>query len=118
MQNDIFRGRLKAPHTDEIRSFYESVFDWKLTSKTINGKDYYMIEPADGPGGDPTGSIENASTDNWIPFVTVSSVEETLSKAKQKGATIVEDRTQFGDQGYYGIFKDPEGAVLGVWETP
>jgi len=53
----------------------------------------------------------------WLPYVLVDSVDETIKKARQLGATICVEKMSVPDMGSLGIFVDPDGATLAVWEV-
>jgi predicted enzyme related to lactoylglutathione lyase len=118
MDNNFIRGRLKIRDPEGVKSFYELVFEWKLRPETINGRSYLMIEPSEGPGGEPKGEVEKNGDDHWIPFVEVENVAATLDRVTEHGGSIVEDRTEFGKYGFYAIFRDPKGSILGIWQKP
>jgi predicted enzyme related to lactoylglutathione lyase len=48
--------------------------------------------------------------------VLVDSVDTTIQKARQMGAKIVIEKMPIPKMGAFGIFIDPAGAALGVWE--
>lgn len=106
-------------NTDDLsgsRKFYSKLFDWKVAS--MGGDDYLMVNtgPKSTGGGmqqKPMPEAPNA----WLPYVTVASVKKTLARAKKLGATVVLDYQPIGDMGAIGIFTDPRGAALGVWEV-
>jgi predicted enzyme related to lactoylglutathione lyase len=53
----------------------------------------------------------------WLPYVEVDDVKETIAKARKAGATIFVEYESIGEMGAIGVFGDPTGAALGVWET-
>ena len=116
MKNNFIRGRLQAPDSDAVKKFYEKVFTWSLVKENINGRDYLMIEPSEGPGGEPHGEVEKNRANQWLPFVEVEDVTKTLDAVKANGGTVVEKRTVFGTHGICAVFSDPKGALLGIWQ--
>lgn len=111
MSNEFIRGRLYAKNMTEMEGFYRSVFaDWRFKKETVNGTEYLFISTGNGPGGE----MVTTGGKGWIPFADVDDVEIALKAAQRNGGSIVENKTKFVN-GYYGIFKDPEGSVIGVW---
>ena len=53
----------------------------------------------------------------WLPYVLVDSVDQTIQKARELGATIIVEKMPIPEMGAFGIFIDPSGATLGVWEA-
>lgn len=46
----------------------------------------------------------------------VSDVKKTLARAKKLGAKVMLDYQPIGELGAIGVFTDPQGAALGLWE--
>jgi uncharacterized protein len=87
---------------------------------------YTMV--TSGPSGDagPTeaGFINGgmlSRTDSATPgpviVVDVDSIDATLQKIGERGGSTVTEKVPVGDMGFAAYFKDPEGNVIGLWET-
>lgn len=48
-------------------------------------------------------------------FVTVESIEDYISKAKQLGARVVKDKQEISE-GYYAVLEDPQKNTFGIWQ--
>ena len=48
-------------------------------------------------------------------FVTVESIDDYVSKAKQLNAKIVKEKQDI-DQGYYAVLEDPQKNTFGIWQ--
>src|SRR4051812_29903375 len=53
----------------------------------------------------------------WTPYVQVDDVKATMAKATKAGATAMLPYQEIGEMGAIGVFADPNGAVIGVWES-
>jgi predicted enzyme related to lactoylglutathione lyase len=66
-------------------------------------------------------SIPTASTataDEGVKSAaSVDDVKKTVAKARKLGANVQVDYMAIGDMGAIGVFVDPTGAPIGVWET-
>ena len=51
------------------------------------------------------------------PTSNVDSVDASLQRATDLGGSVVEPKSEVPGQGWYGIFRDPEGNELAVWES-
>ena len=52
----------------------------------------------------------------WISYVNVDDIKSYTEKAQKLGAQVIVPITDIGGgQGFYSVFKDPTGAVLGLW---
>ena len=118
MGNPFAHIELNTDALDQSKSFYKSVFSWKLQDMPDAGMGgYTLINVGKGVGGGmQTKQMPQAPT-AWLPYVTVDNVAATLDKARNAGGQVVVDRMPIGDMGAIGIFVDPAGAALGVWEA-
>jgi predicted enzyme related to lactoylglutathione lyase len=49
--------------------------------------------------------------------VEVDDVKKTVAKARKLGANVQVEYMAIGDMGAIGVFIDPSGAAIGVWEA-
>jgi predicted enzyme related to lactoylglutathione lyase len=108
---------------DRARSFYETVFGWTLT--TLPDMGYTLV--TSGPSGDqgPTepGFINGGMMQRQEPYtapnivVDVDNIEDALKAVSDAGGTTVAERMAVGDMGFAAYFRDPEGNLVGLWET-
>jgi predicted enzyme related to lactoylglutathione lyase len=107
-------------NTDDVtkaKAFYRSVFKWKLADQKMGpGMTYTMIDVGKGTGGGMQKKPMAEAPTSWLPYVEVESVDKTLAKARKSGAQVVVERMEIPGAGAMGIFIDPTGAALGVWE--
>jgi hypothetical protein len=66
-------------------------------------------------GGMQTKPMPKAPT-GWLPYVQVDSVERTVAQARKLGARIMVPYQELPGMGAMGIFVDPTGGTLGVWQ--
>ncbi len=106
--------------TDDVagaKKFYKKLFDWKITDMAGPGSPYTMIDCGDETAG---GGIQAKPMPGmptaWLAYVEVESVQKTLAKAEKAGAKIIAPFRSIGEMGAVGVFVDPNGAALGVWE--
>jgi predicted enzyme related to lactoylglutathione lyase len=109
---------------DRARGFYKDVFGWQL--QEMPGMDYTLV--MSGPSGDagPTeagfingGMLSRAqsATSGPVIVVDVDSIDATLEKIGALGGSTVTAKVPVGDMGFAAYFRDPEGNVIGLWET-
>ncbi len=109
---------------DRARGFYKELFGWQVME--MPEMSYTIVST--GPGGDegPTepGYIgggmlprQQAATAGPVVVVDVDSIEETLDRIAGMGGSTVVGKTPVGDMGFAAYFTDPEGNVIGLWET-
>lgn len=111
---------------DRAKSFYGSVFGWGLQTYP-DMQDYTIAMTTDvdeqtrGPRepGAINGGIMKRSTDTPAPVVTiqVGSIDTALKQVEAEGGGTVQPRTEIQGMGAFAYFRDPEGNVVGLWET-
>jgi hypothetical protein len=50
----------------------------------------------------------------WLQYVTVDDCDQTLTRAKQNGATVIAEPVDAEGVGRFGILRDPLGGMIGV----
>jgi predicted enzyme related to lactoylglutathione lyase len=52
----------------------------------------------------------------WLAYVNVDDVEASTKKAQSLGATVVRDKTEVPQMGWFSIITDPTGALIALWQ--
>jgi len=118
MGNPFVHIELSADDIAAAKKFYKSLFDWKLQDTEMPGMTYTMLNVGKGTGGGMMKKHMAEQPTAWLPYVEVADVAKSLVKAKAAGATVVVERTAIGENmGAFGVFVDPQGAALGLWEA-
>ena len=116
MGNPFVHIELTTNDVGKAKSFYKSLFAWKLKDVPMGGgQTYTMVDVGEGTGG---GMFQMPGAPvAWIPYVAVSDVAKATAKAKSLGANILKDKTEVPGMGWFSIFQDTTGAVIAVWEV-
>jgi predicted enzyme related to lactoylglutathione lyase len=109
---------------DRARSFYKEAFGWQVMEMPDMGYTIVMTGPSNDSGPTESGFInggmlarEQAATSGPVIVVDVESIDDALEKISGLGGSTVVGRTPVGDMGFAAYFTDPEGNVVGLWET-
>jgi predicted enzyme related to lactoylglutathione lyase len=115
MGNNFCHVELNTTDVAAAEGFYGKLFDWKIAK--YPGMEYLGISTGskESGGGIQSKQMPEAPT-SWLPYVQVKDVKATLAQAQQLGAQIVVPYMSVGDNGAIGVFVDPMGAGLGVYE--
>ncbi len=54
---------------------------------------------------------------HWLAYVGVEDIAASTRKARELGATILQDVMEIGDYGRLSVIKDPTGAVIAMWSA-
>jgi predicted enzyme related to lactoylglutathione lyase len=115
MGNPFVHIELTTSDVGKAKSFYKSLFDWKLKDVDMGGgQTYTMVDVGDGTGG---GMFEMAGAPiAWVPYAAVKDVTKSTEKARSLGATILKEKSEVPGMGWFSIFRDPTGALIALWE--
>jgi uncharacterized protein len=108
------------PDPQAATEFYGELFGW----------DFEDVMPPDAPGRYFTarlrgldvaavGSIPEGAPPMamWNTYIWVDSADETASKVRDAGGTVVMEPFDIFDSGRMAVFADPEGATFSVWQA-
>jgi predicted enzyme related to lactoylglutathione lyase len=115
MPNPFAHIELSTDDVKKAKKFYQAVFAWKLTDMPAMA--YTMIDVGGGVGGGMQKKPMPEAPTAWLPYVQVDDVKATMAKALKGGGTAVLPFQEIGEMGAIGIFVDPAGAMLGLWES-
>jgi len=124
----VVHFEIPAEDLDRARKFYGAVFGWSLQTTPMPGGGEYtsvVTTPVDEqtqiptePGAINGGMMERSAT-TPAPVITidVDAIDAALKNVEAEGGTTVQPRTEIPGMGAFAYFKDPEGNVMGLWET-
>lgn len=117
MANAFVHVELNTTDLERAKTFFGSLFDWKLEDMPMPDGTYTMIDVGDGTGGGMLKHPMPGAPSMWLPYVLVADVQAATEKAKSLGATVVKDVTEVPGMGSFTIILDPTGAALGLWQA-
>jgi predicted enzyme related to lactoylglutathione lyase len=108
---------LSTTDPEKAKAFYGQLFTWKMEDMPMGpGMAYTLIQPGEGTGGGLTKQMMPGAPSAWLAYVVVDDVSAATAKAKSLGATVLRDRTEVPEMGWFSIISDPTGATLGLWQ--
>lgn len=109
---------------ERAQKFYKEAFEWEINkvpdmdywgvNTTETGEDYMPKKPGAINGGMYP---KKEDADLTVIVIEVPSLDASLKQLEELGATIVMPKMKVGEMGYYARFQDPEGNIVGVWES-
>ncbi|TQJ52025.1 VOC family protein [Phycicoccus sp. SLBN-51] len=105
------------------RSFYSELFGWQM--EDVPGMDYSLVMtgPVGEQGSTEPGYINGGMTERGGPVerpvltIDVDDIDATLEEVAKRGGSTVVGRQPVGPMGWTAYFRDPEGNVMGLWQT-
>lgn len=113
----IVHFEINAENPLRAKSFYETVFDWKI-EKWEGPMEYWTIEAGKEEEEGINGGLQKREEpdDQVFNYIQVSKVEDFKKKIEQFGGTIESPKIAVPGVGYFYMFKDTEGNKLGIME--
>ena len=105
---------LSTSDSESAKAFYGGLFGWEFRDDDIPGGTYTMCFAQ----GDDVAAIvqQDQHPAHWNNYVSVTSAEEATERARELGATVIEEPFDVMEFGRMAVFADPGGAMLCVWE--
>lgn len=118
MANPFVHVELQTHELAKAKNFYSSLFGWTLQDVPAPEGDagYTMIDVGTGTGGGMFAAPDAAAPARWLAYVGVDDIAASTRKARELGATVLQDVTEVGDYGRMSVIADPTGAVLAMWQ--
>lgn len=118
MANPFVHVELQTQDAEKAKKFYKSLFSWDLDELPMGqGGTYTMIRVGEGTGGGIMKNPVPNAPSHWLAYVLVNDVAAATKKARELGATVLRDRTEVPNFGWFSVISDPTGAVLGLWQA-
>jgi predicted enzyme related to lactoylglutathione lyase len=108
------------PDPDAAKDFYGELFGWEMENVMDPGDEgKYYIGRIRGLDAAAVGSIPEGAPPMamWNTYIWVDSADETASKAKDAGGSVLMETFDVGDSGRMAVLADPEGAAFCVWQA-
>jgi len=116
----------EIPYDDGERAqaFYREAFGWQLQSMPGMGYTLVTTGPTGDQGATEPGYINggmmgrsDSPSASPILVVDVPSIDSALATIGSLGGETLRGKEAVGDMGFAAYVRDPEGNVIGLWET-
>jgi predicted enzyme related to lactoylglutathione lyase len=123
----VVHFEIPADDLARAKNFYGSVFGWELQTMPMNEGEYTSVKTTDvdeqtqlptEPGAINGGMfMRDERLTSPVITIDVDGIDDALKQIEAEGGSTVRPRTAIPGMGAFAYFKDPEGNVLGLWET-
>ena len=123
----VVHFEIPADDLDRAKNFYGSVFGWELQTMPMNEGEYTSVKTTDvdeqtqlptEPGAINGGMfVRDERVTSPVITIDVDGIDDSLKQIEAEGGSTMTPRTAIPGMGAFAYFKDPEGNVLGLWET-
>jgi predicted enzyme related to lactoylglutathione lyase len=125
MSGRVVHFEVPFDDADRAKTFYQEAFGWKV--EAFPGMDYTIVSsgPTSDQGPTESGYINGGmaprdaerSFKSPVIVIDVESIDDALKKIGELGGKTAVDKQPVADMGFAAYFTDPEGNVMGLWET-
>ena len=123
VMNQVVHFEIPVDNTEAAKEFY-SIFGWELID--MPDMDYVGVRttPVDenrmpkNPGAINGGMMKrNEKVKSPVIAIQVDSVDAYIEKVISKGGKLEMPKMEIPGMGYYAYISDPEGNILGLWQS-
>jgi len=111
----VVHFEISADDPERAKSFYESVFDWKI--EKWGPVEYWSITTGDESAAGINGAIKiREGQESTVNTISVPSLDEFMKKVEENGGKVLNPKMSIPGVGYNTYCKDTEGNVFGIME--
>lgn len=114
MGNPLVHWEIMVSDMAKAKAFYSAVFDWQIKETPMPG--YFGVDPGTAPPGGMMAAPDFAPQPTFHVYFGVEDIEATLAKAVATGGTVVAPKMEIPGIGWWAMFADPDGVVLGIFK--
>jgi predicted enzyme related to lactoylglutathione lyase len=113
--HQIVHIEFSAQDLEAAGKFYSELFGWKI--QQIPEMNYAMFDIGENVGGGLNPVSDSNPAGSVIAHISTDDIDATLAKAESLGGKIIAPKTEIPEYGWYGLFTDPTGNLIGL-STP
>lgn len=108
---------------DRATAFYQKAFGWTIMAMPEMSYTIVSTGPTGEQGPTEPGYIGGGLMERSEPFqgpvivVDVDDIDAALAKVEDLGGTTIRPRMDVGGMGFAAYFTDPEGNLMGLWQS-
>ena len=124
MTGRVVHFELPFDDAQRAKAFYANAFGWSIND--VPGMPYVLANTVDvdesmtpvTPGA-INGGMAQRGGPITAPVLTieVDDIDDALANVTKHGGSVVQEREAVGTMGFTGYFADPEGNVVGLWQS-
>lgn len=111
-------AELATSDADAAKSFYTGLFGWEAQDVPMpgGGGNYTFLKQAGLEAAALHSHLPDDATPHWASYVTVAGADDAAERARELGGEVLGGPFDVGDAGRMAILRDPQGAMVCVWE--
>ena len=118
MGRPVVHWELMSRDPAKVAAFYEKIFGWKI--QHIPEMNYRLVETG-GKGGINGGILKPDRPEPWpgnmTLYVEVEDLADYRKRIEAEGGKIHVSEQEVPGMGWFTLFTDPDGRMMGLWKT-
>ncbi|MCP2635790.1 VOC family protein [Microbacterium sp. HD4P20] len=111
---DITHIDIPVTDLEKAKAFYSRLFGWDI-AEAPGFEGYPMWRAPNQISGGGLAPREDGFTQPRS-YVEVDSIDDTVSAARDAGATVLMEKSEISPTSWWAIIADPDGNVIGLYE--
>ena len=111
----IIHIELSAKDRKALSKFYADVFGWEL--QHMDDMNYTTFKAGDGVAGGFNPVTETNPAGTVLIYIDTDDVTASLKDIQKAGGTIIAPEMEIPNTGKFGIFRDPQGNMIGLFKA-
>ncbi len=118
MGNPVVHWEIGGPQGEQLQEFYRSLFDWNIQVMEQMGGYGLVAQEEGGIGGGIVQTGEGAPPSLVTIYIQVDDLQSYLDKAEGLGGKTIMPPMNISEEiGSAAMFSDPQGNVIGLFQT-
>ena len=114
-KRNVVHVEIPAANVEAAGKFYQELLGWKLQhDPELN---YTQWEAGDGTGGGFPAVSDDTPAGRVLVYIHSDDIEIDLKNVEKLGGKVVYPKTEIPHIGWFGLFEDPIGNVLGLYTS-
>lgn len=106
---------LPSKDLEKTKEFYESVFEWEVAIQT-GFEDYAFFKESEDSIGGAFQKSDKIINGEVTLYINTDNIELSLEKIKNAKGEVVQKKTPISEEhGFFALFKDISGNLMGLW---
>jgi len=113
MAGNLCHFEIPARNIEKAGQFYSKVFGWKISDSGFPGYSFFETSKP------PHGGIEKREpfSNGVMLYIQVDEDTAAINNIKSAGGSIVKEKTEIPNIGWFGLFSDPDGNIIGIFQS-
>ncbi len=113
--HQIIHVEFAAKDRKALSKFYANVFGWEV--EDIDQMDYTSFKAGEGLGGGFNPVNETTPPGTTTVYISSDDITASLKAVERAGGTILVPESEIPNTGKFGLFRDPQGNMVGLYKA-